>query len=45
MMEYEYAGVYDCGKCKAKDVPVIEYYVGGFECFPCAGIGQEGESK
>jgi hypothetical protein len=44
-MEYEYAGVYDCGKCKARDVEVIEYYVGGFECFPCAGIGREGESK
>lgn len=44
-MEYEYAGVYDCDLCKAKNVPVIEYYVGGFNCLPCAGIGQEGESK
>lgn len=44
-MEYEYAGVYDCGKCKAKNVPVIEYYVGGFECLPCAGIAQGGASE
>jgi len=36
--EFEYGGVSNCDKCKAKDVPVVEYYTGGFNCFPCAGI-------
>jgi hypothetical protein len=37
---YEYGGVDNCGVCKAKDVPVMEYYTGGFKCFPCAGVGE-----
>ena len=35
---YEYGGVDNCGVCKAKDVPVMEYYTGGFKCFKCAGV-------
>ena len=37
---YEYGGVDDCGVCKAEGVPVMEYYTGGFKCFPCAGVGE-----
>jgi hypothetical protein len=38
---YEYGGVDNCGVCKAEGVPVMEYYTGGFKCFPCAGVGEE----
>lgn len=39
--EYEYGGVDNCGKCRKKQVPVVEYLTGGFACFACAGAATE----